>query len=153
MKKVWAYVISSALSDAELDKFTAAGLNFVNHWTAHENKLNANFEIFGRRIVLISVDEAYFGASGCSIDKLLRFIQQCEKDFNCQLLNRHNVAYEAENAIRVCPSHQIPHLLEKGEITPSTLVFNTAISNSEELTRWKEPLDSTWLNKFLVKTE
>jgi hypothetical protein len=152
MKKVWAYVIGSGLSDFELEKLNAVGLSFVNQWTAHENKLKAAFDIYGKQIILITVDEANYGASGCSIDKLQRFIKQCEAEFNCELLNRMNIAYEWNGGIAICNVSDIKSLLEDGQIDGKTIIFNTSISNSEELMAWRQPLESTWLKKYLIKT-
>ncbi len=153
MKKVWTFVIGSPLTKQALEELTLAGRQFVNQWTAHENKLNATFEIFKERIVIITVDEASHGASGCSIDKLMRFIGQCEQDFNCELINRLNVVAEIEQHLFVCKASDIPKLLESGLLSSQTIIYNTSISTGDELLSWRQPLESTWLKKYLIKMQ
>lgn len=151
MKKVWAYIISSQLSDMELDQLLNAGKTFVAHWTAHEHKLKASFEIFKKRIILVTVDEEASNASGCSIDKLTRFIKVTESMFGVELLNRLLVAYKHHEDVNVAHVSQVKELLEKHIISENTIVYNTAIATEPELRDWEQPLKNTWLSKYLVK--
>ena len=151
MKKVWTYVMSKPLNDQEMKDLVQSGNDFVTGWTAHERKLSAHFEIFKKRIVVIQVNEEEHGASGCSIDKLQRFIKEMELRFNLQLLNRLLVAYKKGDEIEVVPSSQIPHLLNEKTITEETPVYNTAAANEAEFINWEQPLKSTWLKKYLSK--
>ncbi|MBL7930732.1 MAG: hypothetical protein JNL60_02460 [Bacteroidia bacterium] len=149
MNRVWAYIISEPLSDVELNQVAEAGKTFVEHWTAHENKLSASFEIFEKRIILVKVNEDVSGASGCSIDKLTRFIKASEIKFGIQLLNRLFVAYRKNDKIEIIHSSKIKDMLSKGEISPETPVYNTSVANEEELSHWIKPLKDTWLNRYL----
>lgn len=149
MNRVWAYIISNPLSELELQQLNDAGKTFVEHWTAHENKLSASFEIIENRIVLVKVDEEATGASGCSIDKLTRFIKANEIHFGIELMNRLLVAYQKNGKLEVVHSSKIKEMLHTGGISPDTLVYNTAVANQQELTGWLQPLRNTWLNRYL----
>ena len=149
MNRVWAYVISKPLSEAELKEIQAAGNHFVLGWTAHENRLSASFDILYDRILLVKVNEDVHGASGCSIDKLTRFIKDLENTFHIELLNRLLVAYKTENRIEVVSSSKIKELLEQRQINEQTIILNTAVANEAELQNWEQPLKATWLNKYL----
>ena len=151
MNKVWAYTISKNLSDSETDQLIDSGKKFVSGWTAHEHQLSASFTIFKKRIVLIQVDETVAEASGCSIDKLMHFIKDTEKQFQMELLNRFLIPYKKGENIEVTHSSKIKAMLENKEITEDTLIYNTAVANSKELEAWEQALKSTWLNKYLVK--
>lgn len=149
MTKVWTYLIDKDLNEEELSKLKAQGLAFVKQWTAHENPLAASFEIFRNKIVVVKVDESQHGASGCSVDKLLRFIKQSEAEFQINLLNRLLVAVETTNGIKAIPSTAIKDKILSGEITGETLVYDTAIATGLEFETWHKPLKTTWLNKYL----
>lgn len=149
MRKVWTYLSSKALSSAECEALLEAGKNFVSSWTAHEMKLEAHFEIFKNRIIVVSVDETAHNASGCSIDKLLRFVKDSEKQFGIELLNRLLVAVDAGTSIEVYKSSEISALLSSGKISANTPVYNTSVSNEAELNNWLQPLSNTWLSKYL----
>lgn len=149
MNRVWTYTISRALSDEELQALRAAGNDFVKGWTAHDQQLTASFDIVGKRIVLVKVNEDVTGASGCSIDKLTRFIRQAEQQWQLELMNRLLVAYDNNNEINVVPSGRVRDLLNEGQLTPDTLVYNTAVANEAELQHWRQPLKESWLAKYM----
>ncbi len=149
MRKVWTYLSSKALSANECEALLEAGKQFVSTWTAHEMKLEAQFEIFKNRIIVVSVDETAHNASGCSIDKLLRFVKDAEKQFGLELLNRLLVAVDAGTTIDVYKSSEIPSLLSSGKLSANSPIYNTSVSNEAELNNWLQPLGATWLNKYL----
>jgi hypothetical protein len=151
MNRVWTYVISQSLPPEALAELKAAGDAFVSSWSAHENKLAASFDIFKNRILVVKVNEDVHGASGCSIDKLTRFIKETETRFGIELLNRFLAAYQSGNDVEVVHASKIKEMLAKDVISENTLIYNTAVANEQELGGWEQPLKNTWLSKYLVK--
>ncbi|MCW3077264.1 MAG: hypothetical protein JWO32_1873 [Bacteroidetes bacterium] len=149
MNRAWTFIIDKELNEQQLSAIKQEGEKFVKSWTAHENQLSGDFEIFKNRIIIIKVNEEENAASGCSIDKLTRFIKQLESDFSIQLMNRLLVAYKQKEKIEVVHSSKIKELLKNELITADTVVFNTSLANQEELSQWEKPLNQTWLNKYL----
>ena len=150
MRKVWTFLSNRDLSSQETDQLQTAGRMFVNTWTAHDNPLKADFEIFRQRILIFRVDEQLHNASGCSIDKLLRFVKEIEQQLQVELLNRLLVAFENKGELSVVSSTEISALLKNGSINAESLIYNTAVSNETEFTTWLQPLGETWLKKYLV---
>ena len=150
MQKIWIYTLSKQLSsEQELDLKTRCQ-NFVSTWTAHDVSLDATFELYKHRLLIFKVDESNYNASGCSIDKQLRFVKELEQEFSVELLNRLLVAYETNDEINVVKNTRISELLVNGIITEKTLVFDNTITNSNDLiTNWKKPLHQTYLAKYL----
>jgi hypothetical protein len=142
-------VLSKELSVSELQQLIKNCQAFVDSWTAHEQKLNASFEIYRNRILIFRVDESAYNASGCSIDKLMRFVQLQEKESGIELLNRFLVPFEINGDLKIVHSSKIKDLLNEKAINENTPVFDIAITNSEELKEWKRPLKDTWLSKYL----
>jgi hypothetical protein len=149
MNRAWAYIISKQLSDTEIDQLIYAGKAFVTTWTAHENKLSADFRVFKKRIILVSVNENVNNASGCSIDKLTRFMKETESSFGIELLNRFLVAFKDGEDIQIVHSSKVKELLDQKIISGNTIVYNTAVANEDELQNWEQALKNTWLNKYL----
>lgn len=148
-EKIWIYVLSKELNEAELTQFIQNCKDFTSSWTAHDQPLSASFEIYQNRLLIMKVDESAYNASGCSIDKLQRFIQMQEKEFEMQLLNRLLVALDVNDTIMVVHSSKIKELLSSKVITGDTPVYDTVITSSQELKDWKKPLKNTWLCKYL----
>jgi len=151
MNKIWTYIISKNLSESALNELTNDGKAFILDWTAHENQLSADFKILKDRIIIVKVNEDVNNASGCSIDKLTRFIKSSEVKFGIELLNRFIVAYKMDDEIAVVHASTIKDLLAQKKINKDTLVYNSAISREDELQNWEQALKNTWLNKYLAE--
>jgi len=151
MNRVWTFIISRDLNEEQLTQLLQSGQAFVKSWTAHEVQLHATFEIFKNKIIVVKVNEDVHGASGCSIDKLSRFIKDSEATFNIELLNRLLVAIKTETGIDIVHSSKIKELLANGNISENTIIYNTASANENELNNWEQPLKNTWLSKYLVR--
>lgn len=149
-QRIWIYTLSNELSSEQLADFKTRCQDFVSHWTAHEVSLDASFELFQNRILIFKVNEDKYNASGCSIDKQVRFVKELEQAFSVELLNRLLVAYESNGTVEVVKQSQIGDLLSSGKINENTLVFNNTLSQSSDLlTNWKQPLNKTWLAKYI----
>ncbi len=149
-ERIWVYTLSKELSNDELVDFKNCCQTFVNGWTAHDVSLDASFELYQNRLLIFKVNEDKYNASGCSIDKQVRFVKELEQAFSIELLNRLLVAYENNNIVEVIKAAQIKDLLASNTINSNTIVFDNTISQSSELnTKWKQPLQATWLAKYL----
>ena len=151
MGRVWTYIISKELSADQLHHLLEEGKAFVQGWTAHEQQLSGSFEIFKDKIIVVKVNEEVHGASGCSIDKLTRFIKGAETKYGVELMNRLLVALKAEEAVQIIHSVKIKDLLDDAFINENSIVYNTSVSNADELKNWEQPLKETWLKKYLQK--
>jgi hypothetical protein len=151
MDRVWTFIISKTLSKEELNSLNDLGNKFVLGWTAHEQQLTASFEIIGDKIIIVKVNENVTEASGCSIDKLTRFIKETEKQFSIELLNRLLVAYKTNTGIEIVHSSKIKELLAENKISENTIVYNTSVSDQKEFNNWEQELKNTWLSKYHVK--
>jgi len=149
MNKAWEYIISKQLTNEQVQSMKEKGVAFVKGWTAHENQLDASFDIYKNRIIIVKVNENIYSASGCSIDKLTRFIKELESKFSIELLNRLLVAYKKNDTIEVVHSSKIKDLLNSGDINENTIIYNTSAATETELNNWEQPLKNTWLSKYL----
>ncbi len=151
MERIWIYTLSKELEPEQLIDFTSRCRHFTSTWTAHDVSLDASFELYHKRLLIFKVDESKYNASGCSIDKQVRFVKDLEQAFSLELLNRLLVAYEKNNEVQVVKQSQISELLASKEIDENTLIFNNTISQSTDLDgNWKQPLGQTWLAKYLT---
>lgn len=149
-ERIWIYTLSKELSNEQLVDFKNRCQNFVSSWTAHDVSLDASFELYQNRLLIFKVNEDKYNASGCSIDKQVRFVKELEQAFSLELLNRLLVAYENNHQVEVMKASQVKDLLNSNTISANTLVFDNTITQSSELSsKWKQPLQSTWLVKYL----
>ena len=147
--RIWIYTLSKALNSGQRETLENTCGDFVSNWTAHEQRLEASFELYKERLLIFKVDEQAYNASGCSIDKLTRLVKELEKNYNVELLNRLLVVYEEGDDLKVALASEIKDLLKDGAINENTIVYDNAIASSSQWNAWKKPLKDTWLNKYL----
>jgi len=143
--RVWIYQADKKLTgevvqqiQQELDKFTTG-------WTAHNNQLKAKGEVRYNRFLILIVDESQAGASGCSIDKSVHFMQNIGQHFNINLFDRFNLAYRDGEEILSLPRHAFEDMLKQGKINTETIVYNNMVQNLTELeTKWEVPFKNSW---------
>ena len=73
--RVWLHVSNRRLSDDECELLAGSLEEFLANWSAHGQALKASWRLEGRRALMVGLDEGSAGATGCSIDKLVRRLQ------------------------------------------------------------------------------
>jgi hypothetical protein len=93
--RVWIYQSIREFSESESKQLKNKAEGFISEWTSHGKTMSACIEIFHNRFIIGCVDEKTTSASGCGIDKSVKFIQQLESDLggNNALLDRVNIVY------------------------------------------------------------
>ncbi len=148
--RVWVYFSDKAFSEEVEASIKSDTQIFLNDWNAHGTSLSATYETRYKHFLIIKADEEKFSASGCSIDKQVRFIKETEHTYNLSLLNRLVVAYKSGDEIKVTHSSKIPELLSSGQINENTHVFNVGVGTDAELeNNFEIPLKDSWLAKFI----
>ncbi len=143
--RVWVYQCNRALNKKEVAAIKEQGTDFIQKWSAHGAQLNADFEIFYNQFIVLFVDEEQAKATGCSIDKSVRFIKSLEREFDISLLDRNQVAYQDDSDILTCTREQFIDKMRRGLINDNTIVFNNLVGTKKEFeTKWKMPLKNSW---------
>ncbi len=148
--KLWVYQSNRALTNEEVTEITKSALAFIADWAAHGASLKAGFEIIYNRFIVLAVDEQQALASGCSIDKSVKFIKELEQQFNLNLFDRMQIAYRKENEIVVCKLSEFEKLAQQGLVNETTIVFNNMVTTKTAFdNEWEVPLKQSWQSRFL----
>jgi len=143
--RVWVYQADRELTEAEAQQIQQQLTDFTAAWTAHNNQLKAWAEIRYNRFIILMVDEMQAGASGCSIDKSVRFLKLLEQQYGITLFDRFNIAYREANHIISVNRNTFEQLIQQGKVDENTIVFNNLVQNMAELqTRWEVPFRDSW---------
>ena len=147
--RIWIYQSNRTLSPAEVIEIEAKIKDFLISWTAHGSELQASFLIKYNRFIVISLNESFNIATGCSIDSSVRFIQELEKLYDVSLLDKMNVSYRHGEFIAYKPLIEFKKMIKNRSISKKTIVFNNLInSKSEFLNNWEVPIEESWHNRF-----
>ena len=148
--RVWVYQSTRPFSEKETVVLKSQINGFVSEWTAHSQQLAAVGDVLMNQFIVLAVDEKQAGASGCSIDKSVHFLQSIENQFNTQLFDRLNFAYLNDNNVEIAPSTAFSRLYTEGVISDDTLVFDNLVATISDLkTKWMKPLRESWHRRFV----
>lgn len=148
--RVWIYKSAKAFTALERAGILARGQAFTESWAAHGSALDASVDVLHDHFIVIAVDEQQAMASGCSIDKSVRFVQDLEHDLRLHLTDRMVVVYEINGTVGTCRVPEVEGLLKNGTLTAGTIVFDDLVGTKADMdARFRAPLGSTWLSRYL----
>ncbi len=147
--RIWIYQSNRKFSDEEETQLESHLTQFLTQWTAHGSELEAGFEIKYSRFIIIGLNQENASASGCSIDASVHFIQQLEKQFEVDLLDKMNVTYYTGQFIAYKPLNEFKAMAKSKAISKNTVVFNNLVNTKEEYQEnWEVPAEESWHSRF-----
>src|SRR5690349_9554582 len=150
--RVWIYQSSRLFTLGEALQIEDILNELVANWKSHGTPVEAYANLFFGQFIILMVDEAATGVSGCSIDSSVRVIQQIEKQFGVEMFNWQNLAFIVKDKVQVIPRQQFNYALENNFISADTLFFNNVVASKKELEEnWIIPVRDSWL-KTRIKT-
>jgi hypothetical protein len=148
--RVWIYQSNRSFNEQELNELKVAFDDFVKEWTAHGSALNAGYEIRYKRFIILALDQSMTSASGCSIDASVHFIQQLEKKYNVELLDKMNVSYKQGDFVAYKTLVDFKKMAKQKAVSKNTIVFNHLVANKGEyLGHWEVPASESWHSRFM----
>ncbi|MCG2461256.1 ABC transporter ATPase [Flavobacteriaceae bacterium F89] len=148
--RVWVYQASRSFSKDEIVEVKQSLDQFIEEWTTHGSRLNAGYEIRYNRFIVIALDQSILGASGCSIDTQVHFIQSLEKKYDIDLLDKMNVSYKQGEFIAYKHLKDFKKMAKAKSVSKNTIVFNNLVTNKEEYEQyWEVPAEESWHARFM----
>ena len=149
--RLWIFAAERPLSAEESRRILAEADAFIDQWTAHGVPLTAGRELRYDRFVLVGVDERAAGVSGCSIDALVRRMQQLEAVLGVELVNNAPVLYREGDEIERVSRERFSELAASGTIGPNTRVFDNTLTRVGDLVagKWEVRAADAWHKVYL----
>jgi hypothetical protein len=148
--RVWIYQSNRLFTMGEALQLEEFIEQFISDWKSHGSKVKGFGTLFFGQFIILMADETASGVSGCSTDSSVRFIQQLEKTFQIQLLDRQLLAFWHNGKVETLPLSQIPYALSNQFLTPDTLYFNNLVDHKATLLiEWIIPIKDSWLKRYL----
>ena len=148
--RVWIYQANRSFTETEIEEITAKINVFIENWTAHGGDLHSGYEIKYKRFIVIGLNQNLNTATGCSIDASVHFIQQLEKEYNVDLMDKMNVSYKQGEFIAYKPLTDFRKMAKDKAVSKNTIVFNNLVANKAEyIENWEVPAKDSWHNRFL----
>ncbi len=148
--KVWIYQSSRPFKEEELPQLQSELEDFANKWTAHNQALKAFAKIYHQRFIVLMVDEGQAGASGCSIDSSVHFLQQLGARLGVDLFDRMSFAWKEGEQVQVAPKSEFARLYREGKLSDETLVFDNLVKDKATFDQaWLKPLGESWHRRMV----
>ncbi|MEL7004300.1 MAG: hypothetical protein AAFN93_16405 [Bacteroidota bacterium] len=147
--RVWIYQADRKFNMAEMKELGINTASFLEQWAAHGAALKASYEILHDQFLVLSVDEGYNAASGCSIDSSVHFIQSQEQLLGVNFFDRTKVAFVQNGDVFLESVQNLKSKANSGVITSDVLTFDNLVTNKKEFDeRWCVPAKNTWLARY-----
>ena len=148
--RVWIYQANRSFTEQEIEDISSKLDVFIENWTAHGGDLHSGYEIKYKRFIVIGLNQNLNSATGCSIDASVHFIQQLEKEYNVDLMDKMNVSYKQGEFIAYKPLTDFRKMAKDKAVSKNTIVFNNLVANKAEyLENWEVPASESWHSRFL----
>ena len=148
--RVWIYQANRSFSEQELEEIEAKLNTFIENWAAHGTGLEGGYTIKYKRFIVLSIDQTLTKASGCSIDSSVSFIQQLEKDYNVDLMDKMNVSYKQGEYVAYKTLTDFRKMAKDKAVSKNTIVFNNLVATIAEFNEnWEVPASESWHSRFV----
>lgn len=144
--RLWIFAAERPLSAQEREYLLTTVDGFLDQWQAHMRPLVSARDFHHDRFLFVGVDESAAGASGCSIDALVRDIKRLEAELGLALIDRAPVLYRDGGDILRVPREEFAELARTGRVTRDTIVFDNTLTQLGDLQagRWEVPAEQAW---------
>lgn len=148
--RIWIYQCNRSFSDSELEKISEKLKAFLERWTAHGADLKSGFEIKYKRFIVIALDQQVNAATGCSIDASVKFIQELEKAYKVDLMDKMNVSYKQGDYVAYKTLTDFKKMAKEKAVSKNTIVFNNLVNSKAEYAEfWEVPASESWHSRFV----
>ncbi|MEM9885683.1 MAG: hypothetical protein AAF849_07315 [Bacteroidota bacterium] len=148
--RVWIYQSDRAFTASELPQVRQYLQQFAQRWVSHNRDLHAYADVFHNQFIVLMVDESHAGASGCSIDASVHFLQQLQAEFGVYLFDRMTFAYQDEAGVKTAKRDEFKTLYQAGKIEDDTLVFDNLVNTKAQFqAAWVKPLKESWHKRMV----
>jgi len=147
--RVWVHCFEKELSKQQQEIIQKGLEEFLPQWVSHGTPVKAAFKILSGRFV-VTAAYSQEGISGCSTDSLLRNFKTFKTVDGLDGLKGGLLFYrDKEGKIQAVDQLKFQDLMEAGEITSETQLFQTLLSNLGQLRsgEFETPFENSWLSR------
>ncbi len=144
--RVWIFGAERPLVETERARVLDEVDAFIGQWAAHDVPLTTARDLRYDQFIFVAVDERAAGASGCSIDALVRRMKGLQAELGVELVNHAPVLYRNGADIARVSRERFADLVESGSISQETVVFDNTVTTVGAVRdgRWELPAANSW---------
>ena len=148
--KIWVYQSKRILSPSEITEITEFLNSKVSNWESHSSPLQASFEFYYDKFLVLGVNTDFQYASGCSIDTSTSWLKDIQQVFNIDFFDR-SIPYFENETLHFFPVLEAKKQVLAGTIKADTIVLNNQICTLSELKNdWKLSASDSFMKKYFA---
>ena len=145
--RVWIFAAAQPVHGDEAERLVGAAESFVRGWASHGEPVMGAIDWRHDHFLIVAADEEATGVSGCSTDSLFHTLRNIERELGLSLLDSSLVWFRNDTgAVRVLSRPEFRELVELGEITERTPVFDNTVGTMRQVRsgEWERPFAESW---------
>ena len=147
--RIWVYQSDRSITTAEKGEMMVSLESFLKQWAAHGSDLQASAIILHNYFMVICIDESFQMASGCSIDSMVRFVQELGQQMNINFFERTNLAFNTESGVRLIKLNDLKNSIAAGTVTAASAFFENTVQTKGQLeNEWLTKAGESWLKRY-----
>lgn len=151
--RLWIYQANKNWTKEQAEQIHKILIGFCDTWKSHGDEVEASFDLFYNRFIVLGVNEQNNKVGGCSIDSSVAAIKYIEEKMSLNLFDRTQVVYWQDDKIADISLAKIKLAIAEGKIDENTIVFDNLVQVKEQLKNaWQVSIKDTWLNKYFTLT-
>jgi len=148
--RVWIYQSNRALTNDEVEAVQGSLNDFTTQWVSHNRQLRAYGDVLYQHFIVLMVDESNAGASGCSIDSSVHYVQDLQRQLGVDFFDRMVFAWKENEEVKIAQRDEFARLYKEGKINDDTLVFDNLVNTKSDFeSQWVKPLKSSWHTRMV----
>ncbi len=147
--RIWVYQSDRQLATEEATLVSEVFHSFCQQWEAHGQPLKTSFQLLLNQFLIVSVDEGFNNASGCSIDGSVRILKNFQAK-NINFLDPSKIAFLVNDQVVLYSRLELKSVFASGVLSASTTTFNNLVSSKAEFeNNWEVVVEKSWMAKYL----
>lgn len=144
--RLWIFAADRPLTGPDRERLLTQVDAFLAGWSAHGVPLTCARDLRHDQFLFVAVDEAATGASGCSIDAMVRGLRTLEREIGATLIDSPPIWYRDQGKLRGASREHFAELARAGSVSLDTPVFDNTLATVGEVRdgRWEVPARESW---------
>ena len=154
--KIWVFCASRSLTGVDRGGVIALAEKVMDVWAKKQPMLGRCWELRDDRFLIVGADATHEELDGCTVDAMMHWVLRFEAESGLKLVDRVNIYYrDADGNVQSCSRPEFRKRLGAGEVTPATVVFDTAISRVDSLRegRFELPMEQCWHAELFLSND
>lgn len=146
----WFYTFAQPISTETALLLESDFRAFLAKWQSHGTPIAGDIYLkYGQFVVVQSSNEAN-RPSGCSIDGMKRAVETLLQKYGIACVDAAHIAYRnTAEEIEIVHFQEMGKRIAAQQVDAHTLVFDHSLNDSDDLSKWEQPLAQTWMRRWL----